>query len=146
MRSLADECSELLAQPDDILLGEGLLRVAAVRMRAESELRSEGWVRRLSLSSVGGSASGAPLFVGFAPYFVEPPAELPNGSASPVPAQASGEAGLEILRAELGPLLRRELALAPHRVTGTLDGIRRAASLHDRRDLARHLQAMLLSS
>jgi hypothetical protein len=62
------------------------------------------------------------------------------------PPPSSKEERLEILRGELGPLLRRELGLAPQRVTGTLGGIRRAAIARDRRELAETLQALLLSS
>jgi signal recognition particle receptor subunit beta len=129
--SLADDCREMVAHADDASLGEGLLRIAEVRLRAERELRGGGWLRRLDLRSVGAGVDGRPVFTRFAPYPAEIPpwveaaddatGSLPGGS----PDLDAGAAGL--LRAELGPLLRRELALVPRRLPAVLAGLRGAA-------------------
>jgi signal recognition particle receptor subunit beta len=135
-RSLADDCHELLAQTDDELLGAGLLRVAEQRLRAEHELRAGGWLRRVDLHSVGVSPGGDLSFTRFAPYPAAPPA----------PTADEGGAALRILRAELAPLLRRELARTPRRLPGVIAALRRSAAALGAGQLGKVLQGLLLES
>ncbi len=135
-RSLADDCRALLAEADDKALGEGLLRVAGQRLRAERELRAGGWLGRVDLHSVSVARSGELSYSRFAPYPAAPPAQAEEGRIDEVC----------ILRAELAPLLRRELTRAPWRVPGVLDALRRAAAAHGTDTLGTLLQGLLLES
>jgi signal recognition particle receptor subunit beta len=136
VRSLADDCRELLAQADDELLGAGLLRVADQRLRAEHELRAGGWLRRVDLHSIGVSPGGGLCYTRFVPY----PAALHAATAEGAGTE------LHILRAELAPLLRRELAQTPRRLPGVIAALRRAAAALGAGELGKVLQGLLLES
>ena len=72
----------------------------------------------------------------FAPYPAVPPAQAEDGPVDE----------MRILRAELAPLLRRELARAPRRLPGVIAALRRAAAEHGAGALGTVLQGLLLES
>jgi signal recognition particle receptor subunit beta len=133
--SLEDICRDLIAQAEDHALGEGLLRAAALRIRAEHDLRQSGWLHRLDLQSVGTGATGNPIFTRYAPF----PAEIPQPSEQLIDEET-------IVRKEFGPLLRRELSHNPRRLPGVLSGLRAAGSSGHRARLAELLQSLLLEA
>jgi signal recognition particle receptor subunit beta len=134
--SLQDRVGQLFAQPDDIRLGEGLVAIAQLRLRAEEDLCRAGWLRRVDLGSLSADASERPVYIGFVPFPAEPP----------VARQADGDAGHDLrqLRAELGPLLRHELAQAPQRLPEVLRALQAAATRRDQAAIADTIKAMLL--
>jgi signal recognition particle receptor subunit beta len=135
-RTLADDCEALFAQADDNALGTGLLRAAELRLRAERELRASGWLHRLDMRSLAATPEGNPVYTWFAPF----PAEVPAAAdAAPIDVAS-------ILRADLGPLLRGELARSPRRLPGLLDGLRRAAAGRGLVELGGLVQRLLLES
>jgi len=136
VRSLADDCRELLAQADDEKLGAGLLRIAEQRLRAERELRAGGWLRRVDVHCINVSKHGDLCYTRFSPY---PP--VPPGLVEDEPVEA-----VRILRAELAPLLRLELAQVPRRLPGVITALRRAAAAHGAGALGTVLQGLLLES
>ena len=140
-RTLADDCRALFAEAGDEALGEGLLRVAEQRLRAEAELRAGGWLQRVDLHSLGVSPSGELSYTRFVPYPAVPPARSPT---QPEEDPAGGE--VRILRAELAPLLRHELAHTPRRVPGVLAALHRAAAAHGAGALGTVLQGLLLEA
>lgn len=134
--TLRDNGRELLAQSDDVLLGEGLLRIVDLRLRAERELVAAGWLGRLDLASVGVSAEGKPVFAGFSPY--------PGGSSA---TAASSDLDQDrLIRRELGPLLRSELRRSPRRIPAMLATLQRLAEANHQHNVAVSIRQILLGS
>lgn len=134
--TLHDTIGELFAQPDDVVLGKGLFRVIALRLRAERDFVATGWIGRLDLTSVGASKEGSPLFTSFSPY--------PGGSSSGASLVEIEES--QLVRRELGPLMRRHLGEAPRRLPAVLSSLRDAAEEHGHYQIAESIREILLGS
>lgn len=134
--TLSDTARELFEQSDDLLLGEGLFKIIDLRLRAERDFVTTGWLGRLGFSSVSVSEAGAPLFAGFSPYS--------DRSLSTVGSAKFDEDRL--IRDELAPLLRGELRLAPHRISAVLTSLRKVALANRRGHIAKSIQQSLLGS
>lgn len=135
VRTLRDSGRALFAQSDNALFGEGLFQIIDLRLQAEKAFVASGWLGRLELESVAASDDGEVRFAGFCPY---------PGSSSRLAPKELGEDRL--IREELGPLVRRELRLAPRRIPAVLASLQRAAAASNRRNVAESIQQILMGS
>jgi signal recognition particle receptor subunit beta len=134
-RTLRDTCRDLVARSDRAV-GEALFRIIDLRLRAQRDFVSSGWLAAVDLETVGASEVGEPMFTGFAPFS----AELPRVGV------ASHFDELRLIEEELGPALKSELSLSPARLPGVLAGVQLAASAKERRHVADAIRKTLLSA
>ncbi len=134
-RTLRDTCRELVTRSDQAV-GEALFRIIDLRLRAQRDFVSSGWLAAVDLQTVGASEVGEPMFTGFAPFSTE----LPRVGV------ASHFDELRLIEEELGPALKSELSLSPARLPGVLAGVQLAAAAKERRHVADAIRKTLLSA